>query len=167
MRKAFFTLLVASALAVPASVLAEVSTKGDGTLSVNDGNGKISLTARGIVFGRMDSGKITIVDYNPDDLAEPEFFDTCKLLRSPTDTTTVCQGTGLRFRFAAGKFDLRVSGRGINITAVGKGQGSIAGLGTLDDGTYSLNGAQFRDLPLLAAPFVLGQPAALPVGAGG
>jgi hypothetical protein len=158
-RNALLILLLTAALAVPAAALAGTSTKGDGTLSVKDATGSVSLAARGIVFGRIESGLVRIVDYRPDDANTFEDFGTCDITRFPDDQTTVCRGTGLRFRYAAGKFDVRIAGRGVNITAVGKGTGSIDGSDTaLDPGTYSVNGGAFEPLPFFASTFVLGQP---------
>jgi hypothetical protein len=159
-----FFLLVAVVLATPATVLAERSAKGDGTLSVNDGNGRVTLVwTRGIVFGRVDSGMIKIVTASGD---EPAFedFGTCA---HPvvTDSSTSCKGSNVRFRFVPGKLDeIRISGKGIDITAVGQGRGTIAGRGSFDDGTYSLGGGAVLPLPLVETRFTLGQ--ALPVGVG-
>jgi hypothetical protein len=161
-----FLLLLAVVLATPAAVLAERSAKGDGTLSVNNGNGKVTLVAtRGIVFGRVASGTIKIVTAVG---AEPAFedFGTCA---HPvvTDNSTTCKGSNLRFRFAPAKLDeIRIVGRGIDITAVGQGKGTIAGRGSLDDGTYALGGGALLPLPLVETKFTLGQATTLP-GVGG
>jgi hypothetical protein len=141
-------------------VLAERAAKGDGTLSVRDGYGRLSLTLnRGIVFGRLDSGKITIgIDSDFED------FGTCTFVPSLKDDTLTCKGTDLRFRFLTNHGDeIRVSsGHGINITAVGQGTGKIQGsLDALDVGTYSLNGSVYGDLPFVEKKFTLGTP---PVG---
>jgi hypothetical protein len=159
-RNALLILLVTAALAGPSAVLAETSTKGDGTLSVKDANGMITLSARGIVFGRIDNGWIRIVDYRPDDDNTFEDFGTCAITRFPDDQTTVCRGTSLRFRFAAGRFDVRLGGRRVNVTAVGRGTGTIDAADTaLDPGTYSVNGDAYEPLPFFASSFVLGLPA--------
>jgi hypothetical protein len=158
-RNALLILLVTAALVGPSTVLAGTSTKGDGTLSVKDASGIVTIAARGIVFGRVDNGWVRIVDYRPDDTNSFEDFGTCDITRFLDDHTTLCKGTGLRFRFAAGKFDVRVGGRGLNLTAVGKGTGTIDGADTAPDpGTYSVNGGAFEPLPFFASSFVLGQP---------
>ena len=160
MRNALLILLVTAALAGPSAVLAGTSAKGDGTLSVKDANGMVTLSARGIVFGRIENGWIRIVDYRPDDENTFEDFGTCAITRFPDDQTTVCRGTSLRFRFAAGKFDLRLGGRRVNVTAVGKGTGTIDAADTaIDPWTYSVNGGPFESLPFVPASFTLGLPA--------
>jgi hypothetical protein len=154
-RKASFLLLIVAALAVPSVVLADRTSKGDGTLSVRDGYGKMTLgLTRGIVFGRVDSGRVTIdVDSDFED------FGTCTFQPSSKDTYT-CRGNDLRFRFTTSKLDeIRVGGRGINVTAVGQGSGRIQGsLDALDVGTYSVNGSGYLDLPVLEKKFTLGVP---------
>jgi hypothetical protein len=162
-RNALLILLVAGALVAPAAVLAGTTGKGDGTLSVRDGNGKVTLAARGVIFGRIDKGYVTVVDYNPDDANSFEDFGTCdRYVPKPDGVTTVCSGTDLRFRFAAGRFDVRLGGRGINVTSVGKGTGTISATTTVfDPGTYSVNGDPFAALPDVSTAFTLGQPLAV------
>ena len=157
-----FLLLIAVVLTAPVAALAERTAKGDGTLTVTDGNGAVTFVAsRGIVFGRVDNGTIKIV--TADETAF-EDFGTC-VRPSAVDTTTTCKGANLRFRFVLGKGDeIRIYGRGIDITAVGQGKGTIAGRRTLDDGTYSLNGGAPQPLPPVETKFTLGQ--VLPVVGG-
>jgi hypothetical protein len=162
-RKALFLLLIGAALAVPPVVLAERVAKGDGTLSVKDGNGTVTLSlSHGIVFGRIASGRVRITDFKADDENEPEFFGTCDNGNfAPNEVgVSFCRGKDLRFRFAAGRYDLKILGsKGINITAVGQGTGSIVSAGATDgdDGTYSVNGKPYEDLPLLVEAFTLAQ----------
>ena len=63
MRKTY--LLLALLAALPVAALAWW-TPGDGTLSVEDGRGKITLQARGGVIGRIDRGTVTVYDLTPD-----------------------------------------------------------------------------------------------------
>ena len=157
-RKASFVLLVVAALAVPSVVLAERNAKGDGTLSVRSGYGSVALSLnRGIVFGRIDSGRITVgTDGDFED------FDTCTFVPSTKDDSITCRGSDLRFRFTTSKLDeIRVSGKEINVTAVGQGTGKIkASLDALDVGSYSLNGGVFAELPLFEKKFTLAAPTA-------
>jgi hypothetical protein len=163
-RKASFLLLIVAALAVPSVVLADRAAKGDGTLSVRDGYGRLTLSLNhGIVFGRLDSGKITMdVDSDFED------FGTCTFAPGVKENTLSCKGTDLRFRFVTNHSDeIRVSsGKGINITAVGQGTGKVQGsLDALDVGTYSLNGGAYADLPFVEKKFTLGT--AQTAGSGG
>ena len=54
----------------PLAGVAGVSA-GEGTLSVEDGQGKVTLQARGGVIGRLDRGYVTIYDLTPDDAYDP------------------------------------------------------------------------------------------------
>ena len=44
---------------------------GDGTLSVEDGRGKVTIQARGGVIGRLDRGTVTVYDLTPDGCERP------------------------------------------------------------------------------------------------
>ena len=57
MRKTFL-LLALLALSLPVAGVASLSA-GDGTLSVEDGKGKVTIQARGGVIGRLDRGTVT------------------------------------------------------------------------------------------------------------
>jgi hypothetical protein len=130
------------ALILPVAALASVDA-GEGTLSVEDGRGKISLQARGGVFGRLDRGTVTVYDTTPGDANfpvvtgadEPEFFLVGNGVRY--------RGSGIRFRVVGGGFKLLIQGRGIDLSVVGKGSGFIEG-DTLEPGVYSLDGADCR-----------------------
>jgi hypothetical protein len=130
------------ALILPVAALAAVDA-GEGTLSVEDGRGKISLQARGGVFGRLDRGTVTVYDTTPGDANfpvvtgadEPEFFLVGNGVRY--------RGSGIRFRVVGGGFKLLIQGRGIDLSVVGKGSGFIEG-DTLEPGVYSLDGADCR-----------------------
>ena len=74
MRKTF-VLLGLLALALPVAGVAALSA-GEGTLSVEDGVGKVTLQARGGVIGRLDRGSVTIYDLTPEDANDP-----CRLRR--------------------------------------------------------------------------------------
>ncbi len=69
MRKTFL-LLALLALSLPVAGLASLSA-GDGTLSVEDGRGKVTIQARGGVIGRLDRGTVTIYDLTPEDANVP------------------------------------------------------------------------------------------------
>ena len=149
------------ALILPVVALASVDA-GDGTLSVEDGRGKVTLQARGGVFGRLDRGTLTVYDTTPADANfpvvtgadEPEFFVAGNGVRY--------RGAGIRFRVVGGGFKLLVEGRGIDLSVVGKGSGFIKGE-TAEPGVYSLEGADCRknrascdDLPDPGIRFKLG-----------
>ena len=158
-----FLCLALLALILPASALAALDA-GDGTLSVEDGRGKISLQARGGVFGRLDRGTLTVYDTTPGDANfpvvtgadEPEVFLIGAGVRY--------KGAGIRFRVVGGGFKLLIQGRGIDLSVVGKGTGFIEG-DTFEPGVYSLDGADCRknrascaELPDPGIRFKLGGP---------
>jgi len=145
-RNALLILRALAGLAAPAALASGV-TKGDGTLSVRGGNGKVSLTGRVSILGRVDSGRVYFTNLDPSDLSEPDVFDTCDRVKFLNDATTLCIGTKLRFRLLGVRYRVTAVGRGIDISAVGKGQATIEGAdATVEDGAYSVNGGLYKDI---------------------
>jgi hypothetical protein len=141
MRKTFL-LLVLLALALPVAGFAALSA-GDGTLSVEDGKGKVTIQARGGVIGRLDRGTVTVYDLTPEDANDPFVFGADQPFALLGDGGIKYVGAGLRFRIIGGRYRIVIQGRGIDVSAVGKGFGSIRGdFGQL--GVYSLDGADCR-----------------------
>lgn len=164
-RKALLILLAFTGLAAPAAYAAGVA-KGDGTLSVKDGNGKVSLTGRVSAFGRVDNGRITLTSLDPTDDTLPDFFDTCTRTKLLPDGGILCIGAKLRFRLLDAKYRITIIGRGIDVSAVGKGQATLQGAdATIDDGDFSLNGGLYKAIPSELVTVSFGQLAPLP-GAG-
>lgn len=165
MRKLVVILLVA--LAVPAAAFARQKDRGDGTLAVKGASGTIEIKARGSILGRLDSGSLTITDWNPNDASDPQVIGADRMVNK-TDLTTVYRGKGIRFRFVSGRYTIRIVGTGVDLAAVGSGTVRLTGAGTLDDGVYALDGAPFKALPLLPTPGSFGTPlvtsAPVPVG---
>jgi hypothetical protein len=141
MRKTLI-LLALLALAVPVAAVSATDA-GEGTLSVDDGRGKVNVRARGGVIGRLDRGSITIYDLTPGDASQPVVSgdDQPRLLIGENGVRYT--GAGLRFRVIGGNFRILVQGRGIDMSVVGKGEGFIEG-DTLEPGVYSLDGADCR-----------------------
>src|SRR5919202_607276 len=127
--KRLLILAAFAALLVPFAGTATAHTTGDGTLSVRDGRGKFTITARG-------DGTGPIVSLSGDDWH-----------RDKGDTTDVYGGTKVRFRLIGGTFKITVVGRGVNLSVVGRGTVMLNGEGTLDDGSYSLNGGDYLPVP--------------------
>jgi hypothetical protein len=138
------------ALALPVAGLAALRA-GEGVLSVENGNGKLSLQARGGVIGRIDSGKITIYDLTPDDANDPFVFGGDQPVVFIGENGTRHAGTGLRFRLAGGGFRVVINGKGIDLSVVGKGNGSIEG-DPIEPGLYSLDGNDCRKAPSSCLP---------------
>ena len=141
MRKTFL-LLVLLALGLPVAGLAGTST-GDGTLSVEDGRGKVTLQARGGVIGRLERGTVTIYDLTPEDGSIPAVFGDDQPVALVGENGIKYTGSNMRFRFIGGRYRILIQGRGIDLSAVGKGFGTIRG-DVGQPGVYSLDGADCR-----------------------
>jgi hypothetical protein len=164
MRKAIL-LLVALALALPVVAAATLRT-GDGTLSVENGRGKVSVQARGGLIGRLDRGSVTIFDLTPADANQPVVSGDDQPLMLIGDNGIRYRGAGIRFRVIGGGFRVVVQGRGIDLSVVGRGNGYVEGdERAFDTGLYSLAGADCRKdaascepLPVEGFRFKLGSP---------
>jgi hypothetical protein len=149
-------------LALPFAGVAALGS-GEGTLSVEDGVGKVALQARGGVIGRLVSGSVTIYDLSPEDAYEPYVVGDDQPVRFIGETGIRYGGVGLRFRLIGGKYRIVIEGRGIDLSVVAKGTGSITAGAAVDPGVYSLDGADCRSdrasckpLPELTKRFQLG-----------
>jgi len=143
-----FALLVG--LVLPAAAFARPDGLNDGTLSVSSGDGKIVITGRGGVIGSFAKGSVTISDPVDGDGTGP-IVSGDEWTRDRSDTTTTWGGKAVRFRIIGGFFKIVAKGRGINLSFVGKGNVTITGAGTLDDGSYSVNGGDYTAIPFQVA----------------
>lgn len=143
MRKTF-ALLGLLALALPVAGVAGLRA-GEGTLSVEDGQGKVTVQARGGVIGRLERGTVTIYDLTPEDANEPVVFGDDRPVRFVGETGIQYAGAGLRFRLVGGGFRIVINGKGIDLSVVAKGSGSIVAGQADDPGVYSLDGADCRN----------------------
>jgi hypothetical protein len=150
----FLTVAMLAALAVPATSAAQPRGANDGTLSVRDGRGAITISGRGAVIGSFAQGRVTISDPVEGDGSGP-IVTGDEWSRDRDATTTTWGGTRVRFRIIGGAFKIFVKGRGINLSLVGKGTVTLNGAGTEDDGTYSVNGEPYSPIPDFPFPFVL------------
>lgn len=164
MRKLLLTTAAALVLVLPALAAAHSLGLSDGTLAVRDGVGKVRVTAVGGLIGRLDRGKVTLVDPVDGDGTRP-IVSGCEFAKfrdlDSGGTLAVCKGTKLRFRLVGGRFTMIVTGTGIDLSVVGHGNVLLSGQGD-DDGKYSLNGEDFRSLPNEAESFPLSAPPELP-----
>jgi hypothetical protein len=122
----------------------------NGTLSIREGRGIVQLDARGSMTGRAN-GKITITDPKPYDNKRPLVYGATKTTYKNV-RTTVYQGKNLRFRLIGARFDFRIQGKSIYLSAIARGTGSIDGTGDPSaniyyDGVWSLNDAPYQSLP--------------------
>ena len=132
---------------------ADARAPNNGTLSVKDGHGMVYLSSRGTLIGRVERGRITVTDPKPFDARRPLVLGAATVKRSANRKTTIYTGRNLRLRSTGGYFHVRFQGRGIQLSAVGRGQGLIQGLpddptiGPSPDGLWSLNDAEYESLP--------------------
>jgi hypothetical protein len=163
MRK-YILLLLACLLAVPALASAALLRgAGDGTLSVEDGQGRIVIDARGGVIGRFDRGSITILDRTPEDAFEAKVWGATREVELGFEHERHF-GHGVRFRLIGGSFRIVINGSGVDLSAVGTGVVTLEGKGRFP-GVYSLDGedcgaprAKCKDLPDPVQRFRLGTP---------
>jgi hypothetical protein len=163
MRKSFVCLALLALLVPVAATAALKAGAGDGTLSVEDGRGKVNLDVRGGVIGRLDRGTITVYDKTPGDASFPVVTGADQPEVFLTDGGVRYRGASLRFRIIGGGFKLQLQGRGIALSVVGKGTGFIEADNSLEPGVYSLEGSDCRKsrascevLPLPGIRFKLG-----------
>ena len=148
------TFAMLAALALPAASAARIQGATDGTLSVRDARGAITISGRGGVIGSFARGSVTINDPVDGDGTGPVVTGD-EWSKDRNDTTTTWGGTKVRFRIIGGSFRIVVKGRGINLSLVGKGNVTLAGAGTGDDGSYSVNGGEYLAVPGFLFPFQL------------
>ena len=153
--RALLTFAVLAALALPAASAARDQGASDGTLSVRDARGTITISVRGGVIGSFARGSVTISDPIEGDGTGPIVTGDDFPPVEKNDTTTTWRGTKVRFRIIGGSFRIVVRGRGINLSLVGKGNVTLDGAGTVDDGSYSVNGGEYLAMPGFSLPFPL------------
>jgi opacity protein-like surface antigen len=144
--RSLLTFAVLAALALPAASAAHTRGATDGTVSVRDARGTITISARGGVIGSFARGSVTINDPVDGDGTGP-IVTGDDWSKDRDATTTTWGGTKVRFRIIGGSFRIVVKGRGINLSLVGTGKVTLAGAGTGDDGSYSVNGGDYLALP--------------------
>jgi hypothetical protein len=131
---------------------AEAGAPGDGTLSVRDGKGLVQLSSRGTMIGRIAAGKLTVTDPNPNDARRPIVLGAERRTISRNQKTTIYTGKDIRVRITGGLAHVRFEGRGIHLSAVGRGSGLVDGVGDpttgiFFDGVWSLNDEDYHSLP--------------------
>jgi hypothetical protein len=141
-------LLALLALAVPLAGYA-AARAGEGTLSVDDGHGKVVVQAKGAIIGRLASGSVTVFDLTPNDAFEP-FFSGDDYYRLVGETGIQVGGKNLRFRLIGGSYRVVVRGTGIDLSVVANGFAVLEGDAD-DPGLYSVDGADCRSAAGAAA----------------
>jgi opacity protein-like surface antigen len=148
------TFAVLAALVLPAAATARQRGPNDGTLSVKEARGMVTIQGRGAVIGSFVQGRVTISDPIDGDGTGP-IVTGDDWSKDRNDTTTTWGGTKVRFRMIGGTFRIVVKGRGINLSFVGVGNVILQGAGSDDDGVYATNGAEYSSVPSFPFPFHL------------
>src|SRR5256885_2803122 len=149
------TFAVLAALALPAAATARQRGPNDGTLSVKEGRGMVTISGRGAVIGSFVQGRVTISDPIDGDGTGPIVTGDDFPPIDRSETTTTWRGNKVRFRMIGGTFKVVVRGRGINLSFVGKGSVIFNGAGTEDDGAYAANDGDYSLIPSFPFTFYL------------
>jgi len=104
------------------------------------------------MIGRIANGKLTVTDPNLNDTRRPIVLGAEKRHVSRNQKTTIYTGKDIRVRITGGLTHVRFEGRGIHLSAVGRGSGLLDGTGDpttgiFFDGVWSLNDEDYHSLP--------------------
>ncbi len=137
-------LIAAIALAVPVAALAAPDAVGDGSLSLNSASGTIFVQGRGVIYGHLDSGTVMVLDFKADDGVSTPSISSGKAKNAKG--SSVFAGSDVRFLLPSGRYTVELIGAGIDASAVGRGSIVATGLGSPDDGSYTVNGSKTQPL---------------------
>jgi hypothetical protein len=161
----FFPLVLVVALVLPAAAWAAVdssASSGDGTLVVDNGNGRVTVRARGGILGRFDTGNVVISDLDLADGRVPVVWGA-ETIRFLGNGRILYSGEDVRFRMIGGLYRVQISATGIDISAVGRGYTVLDATGYTDfPGRFSVDGEPFQTLPGHTTTYTLGQAPAQP-----
>jgi hypothetical protein len=157
-------ILVCALAAVPTAVAASRAS-GDGVLELKAVYGKVTIgkelqPARGLLWGQMDSGKLTVEDPIPGDgkILVTGWDTKSSTPASAIDGTpaqTTYTGTNIHFRVTGGKYRLVFRGSGIDLTAIGAGTAILNASETVvDAGYYAVDAGDWTPAPLYAVKSV-------------
>jgi len=142
------------ALALPAASSAAVRAPGDGTLSVRDLDGSITVLAKGGVIGRCSQCVLILDEWKTDEILP--VVTGAGVNRTDLDDDGSKErfaGKDLRWKVMGGSFSMKVrNGVDVDLSLVGKGR--VLGIrGT--NGTYVLNGGDLQFVLLTSLSFQL------------
>lgn len=140
MRKSL-SLVALLAFVLPLAGYAAVRA-GEGTLSVDDGRGRVTVQAKGAIIGRIAGGSVIVHDLTPNDPFEP-YVSGDDYVRVIGETGIQYGGRNLRFRLIGGSYRVIVKGTGIDLSVVANGYATLEG-DTDDPGVYSIDGTDCR-----------------------
>ncbi|HEY7602699.1 MAG TPA: hypothetical protein VH760_00460 [Gaiellaceae bacterium] len=130
---------------------------GDGTLVVDNGNGRVMVRARGGILGRFDNGNVVISDLDVSDGRVP-FVYGAETISFLGNGRIQYSGDDIRFRMIGGLYRVDIRATGVDVSAVGRGTAVLDATGFTDfPGRFSLDGGPLRSLPGHATSYSLGQ----------
>jgi hypothetical protein len=150
------------ALAIPAAAFSRPAPPAEnGTLSIREARGIVQLNVRGSVSGRLN-GRLTVTDPRPYDARRPVVYGATRTTYR-NERTTVFQGKNLRFRLIGALYQIRLQGKRMFVSAIGRGKGVLDGVGDVAeniffDGVWALNDEPPKSLPDDPTPFELVAP---------
>ena len=169
-------LLACAAIAAAAIAGTAGAAATNGTLSVEQGKGTVTIEIRGSVLGRLANGTVRVTDLTPRDRFYPVVLGRKLIITRSGPKTITYKGQSLRFRMLGGRSKIVVKGSGISVSAVGRGFVTLDGDRRFPDddaGFYSLDGtdcsydvALCTPLPDLPERYVIGPPPATPASRG-
>jgi hypothetical protein len=133
-----FSLLLATLFcaAIPAAHAGGTAT-GDGSLSVSGvtpvsgANGSVTLAGKGVVYGYLAAGTITVFSYKPDANNAVPTVSGAKMKLSNNASNVTYTGSNVRFVFPGGRYRIEIDGNGLDLSAIGNGSVSASGNGSL------------------------------------
>jgi len=138
------------------------NASGDGTFSVKDVYGSVTVVGKGAVWGQLDRGFLTITDPNPTDgVIKVSGYTSTRPGR--TDFSITYVGTNIHFQIVGGAYKLQFRGAaGVDLSAVGIGKATLIGdpFAGVDPGYYSLEGEKWQPVTLVQTTVAFGTPAA-------
>jgi hypothetical protein len=151
MRRLLVPLLILAA-AFPGAAYSERAAPDDGSLAVRDGRGKVQVTVKGSLIGRLGHGSLTVEELSPNEGAEPVVRGYRSFKWGRNGNTRTYSGRNVRFRLLGGRYRVLFNGKGLHFSLVGRGRALLDGRGSLEDGIfydgfYSLNGSEEESLP--------------------
>ena len=131
--------LLTAAVALAAAIPAAGRTAERG-IELAGGSGRATLSLRGAALGVLGQGRLAVTVYPGRD--RPQILVEGFAWVRKSGETTVYGGRGIRFRVFRGSWRIRLTGRGINASAVGRGFVGLEG-----SGRYALSGSDYVSWP--------------------
>ncbi len=146
-----FLLPVVLALTLAAAAHGQLPRELAGSASLElHGDGRVAIAARGGVLGRFDRGRVVIRDVK-DKSGTEIHVSGADWSRKIDKRARMYGGKDVRFRALGGKWRVRISAKGIDASAAGRGSVSLKGTGK-----FSLDGGEARRWPSTLKTYTFG-----------